>query len=130
MTPATMQEFASTLQVNLENYTRSFGPPPPPHIPPQERRPSIEEIYQNFKIADEMLSGSYANSVLIGHSPTEFFFDFITGFYPNPAVSARVYLSAMHIPRFLGMLKASVDNYQKRHGLPPGPPPSPNSPQI
>src|SRR5437762_10438038 len=40
MTPATMQEFASTLAVNLENYTRSFGPPPPPHIPPQERRPS------------------------------------------------------------------------------------------
>lgn len=124
MAPATMQEFAATLQINLENYTRSFGPPPPLIVPVPDRRPSIEEIYQNFKLPDDMLSGSYANSVLIGHSPSEFFFDFITGFYPNPAVSARVYIPAAHVPRFLNTIRSAVDNYQQRHGkLKPLPPP-------
>src|ERR1039458_779258 len=55
-----------------------YGPPTP--VP--DRRPTIQEIYENFRLPEELLSGSYANSVLIGHSPTEFFFDFITGFYP------------------------------------------------
>jgi hypothetical protein len=129
MTPTTMQELVATLQINLDNYTRSFGPPPPMHVPPQQPRPSIEEIYQNFKLADEMLSGSYANSVLIGHSPSEFFFDFITGFYPNPAVSARVYLPAAHVPRFLNTLRTCLDNYQQRHGKPQQLPP-PEEPPL
>src|SRR5437762_10338012 len=34
MTPATMSEFAAALQLNLENYTRAFGPPPPMPVPP------------------------------------------------------------------------------------------------
>jgi hypothetical protein len=118
MTPMTMQEFVATLQLNLDNYTRAFGPPPPMLVPQPQQRPSIEEIYQNFKLADDMLSGSYANSVLIGHSPSEFFFDFITGFYPNPAVSARVYLPASHVPRFLNTLRTCVTNYQQRYNNP------------
>ena len=44
-----------------------------------------------------MLSGRYANAVLIRHSATEFCFDFITNFYPQSAVSARVYIAAPHL---------------------------------
>jgi hypothetical protein len=57
-----------------------------------------------------MLSGSYANSVLIGHSPSEFFFDFITGFYPNPAVSRAGVTCRRHtfFPRFLNTLRTCL----------------------
>jgi hypothetical protein len=119
VTPHTMAEFANALQQNLDNYTKQFGPPPPFNPPPQTNRPTIQEVYENFNLGDDLLSGSYANSVLIGHSPTEFFFDFITGFYPTPAVSSRILMTAAHVPRFLGTLKACLEQYQQRYVRPP-----------
>jgi hypothetical protein len=44
-------------------------------------------------LPDEELSGSYANGVMIGHTPSEFKFDFLTNLFPTSAVSARVFLS-------------------------------------
>lgn len=113
--PATMAELINALKDNLQKYTNTFGPPPPlPPRPPNERRLTIAEIYENFKIPDELLAGSYANSVLMGHSATEFFFDFITGFYPTAAVSARVFLPAPVVPRFLGTLEGAYRQYLSR----------------
>lgn len=122
VTPQTMLEFVHALRENIANYTRVFGPPPPFQPPPQPNRPSIQEIYENFRLSDEQLSGNYANSVLIGHSQTEFFFDFITGFYPTPAVSARVLISATHVPRFLQTLETCIQQFQTRFGAKPTPP--------
>ena len=68
-----------------------------------------------------MHSGVYANSVLMGHSQTEFFFDFITGFYPTPAVSARVIIAAPQGPRFLTTLKGSLQQFQQRYMNKPPP---------
>jgi hypothetical protein len=113
--PATMAELITALKENLQKYTNTFGAPPPlPQRPPNERRLSITEIYENFKIPDELLAGCYANSVLMGHSATEFFFDFITGFYPTAAVSARIFLPAPVVPRFLGTLEGAWRQYMSR----------------
>jgi hypothetical protein len=114
ITPQTMSEFIQALQQNLENYKSQFGPPPPFNPPQPQNKPTLQEIYDNFKLPDEQLSGSYANSVLIGHSQTEFFFDFITGFYPTPAVSSRVLISAQQVPRFLQMLERCMEQYKTR----------------
>jgi hypothetical protein len=140
MTPATVHEFILALQQNMDTYLRTHGEFPKVIIPPQERRPTIEEIYEHYKVPEELNSGAYANTVLMGHSQTEFFFDFITGFYPTSAVSARVFLSAGHAPRFLNTLKASLQQYQVRYlnkqpgdvqppqpSPPPPPPIPPNS---
>lgn len=131
LSPQTMQEFITALQQNLENYSKTFGPPPPLPVPPQQPRPSIEEIYQNFKLSDDMQSGAYANSVLIGHGVTEFFFDFISGFYPNSAVASRVFMAAPQIPRFVTMLSTALQSYQTRYlrnPNAPGQPPPPGAP--
>ena len=128
--PSTMAEFAAALRQNLDVYTRTFGAPPP-LPPPGPNRPTLQEIYENFKVPDEMMSGVYANAVLIGHSVTEFFLDFITTFYPTSAVSARVYLSAPGVPRFLASVETALQQYQKRYqqnqqgqqNPPPQPPP-------
>jgi hypothetical protein len=114
MNPNTVVEFARTLEQNLEMYKRNFGDPPPLPPPPTDRKPTLQEIYDNFRLPDELLSGAYADAVMIGHSPTEFFFDFITTFYPTSSVSARVLIPAGQAPRFLGTINASLQQFQNR----------------
>ncbi|MBX3423065.1 MAG: DUF3467 domain-containing protein [Pirellulaceae bacterium] len=89
------------------------------------RHPSAEEIYDDLKVRDELLSGVYANAVMIGHGPHEFSFDFITNFYPHSAVSARVFLAAGQIPRLYDSLKGTWEQLRARLQPPPPPPPSP-----
>lgn len=124
MTPQTVAELIGALKQNVENFTRSFGPPP--QLPlPQPGRTNLQELYDNFKVPDDMLSGVYANGVLIGHSPSEFFFDFLTGFFPAAAVSARVFLPAGQAPRFLTALENGMKQHQaKMSGQQPPPPPN------
>jgi len=140
------RQFVSALQDNLSNYERRFGPlptvprplpepvdddiptepildrtqrtgSPPQSGEPQSAPPEIEEIYQELRIPDAMLSGRYANAVLIRHSATEFCFDFITNLFPRSAVSARVFLSVPHVVPFLRSLTMSLN--------PPQPPQDP-----
>jgi hypothetical protein len=115
--PAVMEQIVTAAGDNLEKYTKAFGPPPQLPKPPQ-KRPTIAEIYENFKLSDDMLSGAYSNSVMVGHSPAEFFFDFITGFYPTAAVSARIMTSAHHMPRIVDTLKMSMQQYRNRYSPP------------
>ena len=112
--PAIMEQVVTAASDNLAKYTEAFGSPPPLPEPPQ-RRPTIAEIYENFKLPDESLSGAYANSIMVGHSPAEFFFDFITGFYPTAAVSARVVTAAHHMPRIVDTLKMALQQYRNRY---------------
>ena len=60
------------------------------------------------------MSGTYANAVMIGHTATEFSFDFITTFFPKSTVSSRVFLSAPNVPRLLDSLKHSWGQYQRK----------------
>ena len=93
MPHAVLPRFISALEENLKRYEDRFGPPPKmPKPDPNVRRPSIQEIYDDLKLPDDVLSGSYCNSVMIGHSMSEFSFDFITNFFPQSAVSRRVFL--------------------------------------
>jgi hypothetical protein len=135
--PQVMFSFVASLRDNLNKFSERFGAPQPLPKPPQQNRPSIQELYEHFKLPDELLSGTYANSVLIGHSPSEFLFDFITGFYPTASVSSRVYLSAQQTPRVLETLSAALVTFQRRFAQqpqqppqqqPPPPPPPPQEP--
>src|SRR5437879_2974366 len=114
------------LRENLGNFTSKFGPPPALPAPPtQPTPPPIEEIYSQLKLADEMLSGFYANAVMIAHSSAEFYFDFITNFYPRSAVSCRVYLSAPQVPGLLNTLTRSFQQYQQKIAAQQQQPPRP-----
>lgn len=95
------------------------------------KRQNPQEVYDDLKLKDEILSGAYANAVMIGHGPYEFSFDFITNFYPQSAVSSRVYLASGHIHRLLESLRASWEQLRPRliQGNPPPQPPPPPPPQ-
>ncbi|MEZ5941508.1 MAG: DUF3467 domain-containing protein [Planctomycetaceae bacterium] len=70
--------------------------------------PPIEDIYDDLRLPDDLLSGRYANAVLIRHSGTEFCFDFITNLFPRSAVSARVFMASPHVGPFLSSMKRSL----------------------
>lgn len=115
MPPSVIPRLIAALQENLTNYQNRFGvlPPPPPPKPPGQQ-PSAQEVYEQLKLPDDVVSGKYANAVMIGHTGHEFSFDFITTFFPRSAVSSRVYLSAPNVPRFLDSLTHAYDQFQRR----------------
>jgi hypothetical protein len=103
------------LRENLNNYQAKFGPPPALHGPtPPPPPPPIDEIYNQLKLPDELLSGVYANVAMIAHSASEFYLDFITSFYPRSAVSCRVYFSAPQIPGVLNTLTRSYQQFEQK----------------
>ncbi|QDT11037.1 DUF3467 domain-containing protein [Planctomycetes bacterium K23_9] len=131
-----MPQFIDALNTNLELYRSRFGDP---HVPqqkpnPDARRPTPQEIYDDLKMPDETLSGVYANGVMIGHGASEFGLDFLTSFFPQSAVSARVFVSAGQVPRLLESLRGAVVQLEQRRanqqtGQPPilPPPTQPDS---
>jgi hypothetical protein len=110
--PSVVPSLIAALGENLNRYQKVFGPLPslvPP--PPGTKPPTVAEIYDNLKFADDLLSGVYANAAMITHSQAEFCFDFITNLYPRSAVSCRVYLAAPHVPGLLQSLRQSFEQH-------------------
>jgi hypothetical protein len=128
--PGVVPRFIAALRENLNNYTQRFGNPVMPGTPAhplcppataeaylqqqQQQQGSAQELYEQLKIKDLQLAGSYANAVMIGHTATEFLFDFITTFFPRSVVSARVYMAAPNVPRLLESLAHSFEQFQRK----------------
>jgi hypothetical protein len=135
--PGVVMQFIAALSENLKNYESKYSMPlvPAPQTGPGAAggHVSAQELYEQLKLQDDVLSGSYANAVMIGHTPSEFCFDFITTFYPRSAVSCRVFMAAPGVPRLLESLKHSFDKFQQKWAqqvnpqVPP-PPPAPSGP--
>ena len=125
LSPRVMGQFVNALRDNLRRYSEAFGSPREMPKPPQEHRRSIHEIYDDLKMTDDQLVGSYANTVMIGHTPAEFFMDFIARFFPAAAVAARIYMSAPQVPRMLETMAGSLAQYQQRRQKMPPPEPPP-----
>jgi hypothetical protein len=119
LTARVMSQLIEALKENLGKYEQAFGKPPELPRPNPDRRPGAKEIYSGLKLPDEVLSGSYANTVRIAHSAAEFHFDFITRFFPTAAVSARVYMSAPQVPRLLESLTTSYQHFLAKRQNPP-----------
>ena len=112
-----MPQFIDALTTNLDLYRNRFGEPQAPQQQPPNpdaRRPSPQEIYDDLKLPDEVMSGVYANGVMIGHGATEFGLDFLTSFFPQSAVSARVFVASGQVPRLLDSLKGAVKQLEQR----------------
>lgn len=134
MPHGTLPQFADALRKNLQIYAQRFGPPPTlPKVPPPPRPQTAQEIYDELKLPDQLLSGAYANGVMIGHTVSEFKLDFLTNLFPLSAVSSRVYLSAPQMPRLLESLESTWQQFQQRiqqqQQMPPRPPAPPHESQ-
>jgi hypothetical protein len=136
--PGVVAQFIAALTDNLNNYQSKYGAPIIPNGPagqpaaPPPSPVSAQDLYEQLKLQDDVLSGNYANAVMIGHTPCEFCFDFITTFFPRSAVSSRVFMAAPGVPRLLDSLKHSFEKYQQKiqqqRNTPPQTPPPPEEP--
>lgn len=115
--------FITALEENLKIYAQNFGGVPQMPTPKEstgERPPeSIEELYEQLKLPDEMLGGAYANAVMIGHAPAEFCFDFITNIYPRSVVASRVFLAAPQVPALHDVLVRTWKKFLESRGEQP-----------
>lgn len=128
--PGVVAQFIQALQENIQKHEDRFGGIPMPAVPPQPPgtpRQSAQDLYDQLKMPEDVMSGSYANAVMIGHSATEFSFDFITTFFPRSAVSQRVFLASPNAKRLLESLIHSFQQFQERLRNPPPPPPAQDS---
>lgn len=80
----------------------------------QPPAPSVEEIYNQLKLPEDVATGAYANTVMITHSPAEFCFDFITSFYPRSTVAARIFMAASQVPRVHATLTRSFEQFKQK----------------
>ena len=106
---AVLPSIIGALRTNLDNYRQRYGEPPELPRPPQnQRRPTVQEIYDELKLPDELLPGSYANGLMVGHSPSEFKLDFLTNLFPHSAVSCRVFVSVPQLPRIIESMSSNL----------------------
>jgi hypothetical protein len=68
------------------------------------------------KIADEVIRGSYANTLLVAHTAEEFVLDFILSLPPQPVCNARVLLHPGHLKRVIAALQQNLALYEAKHG--------------
>ncbi len=92
-------------------YARSTSSPPGP----------ITEFYEQVRFPEDLLGGSFANAVMIRHTPEEFSFDFISSLYPRPVVVSRVFVAAGRVPSFIDAMAGSLERFQAGGGLQPPP---------
>lgn len=109
-----LPQLIDALGKNIELYRKQFGDIPDVPGATLPRPLKIQDIYDELKIPDERLGGSYANAVMIMHNATDFKFDFLTNLYPQPAVSSRIFLSAPQVPRLLKSLQQHFQQLRQR----------------
>lgn len=98
------------------------GPGPAPGSPSGSgamSRHSAEDLYDQLRLPEDVMTGQYANAVMIGHTASEFSFDFIATFYPRSVVVQRVFLAAPNVPRLKDSLAQSFEQFRRRSGQPP-----------
>lgn len=83
----------------------------PNHSNPQEQQINIE-------LSEQMAEGTYANLVMIAHSQSEFFLDFVrlVPGAPKAKVQSRIILTPDHAKRLLHVLKDSIDKFEENVG--------------
>ena len=69
------------------------------------------------KIADEVLKGCYANTLLVSHTAEEFILDFILTLPPQAVCNARVIVHPGHLKRIIAALQQNLARYEAAHGV-------------
>lgn len=94
-------------------------PTPPAHPPVQEATgPRADDLYDQLKLSDKMLCGTFANVAMIRHTPEDFCIDFMANLYPRAVVTARVFISAGRILPFVDTLAGAFEKFRHRTGGP------------
>ena len=72
----------------------------------------------NVELPEDKAEGTYANMVMIGHSPTEIIMDFIRFMpgAPKAKVQSRIIMTPMHAKNLLKTLSENLKKFEKQFG--------------
>jgi hypothetical protein len=87
--------------------------PPPPQQPPQPGRPGALRLE-----IPATLNATYSNGVVITHTNTEIFFDFVQTVPNDPRVRVqhRIIMNPVQAKLFLDALRANIAHYEQKNG--------------
>jgi len=68
------------------------------------------------RFPEKLMSGSYANHMIVLHTREEFIMDFIMASPPAGNVTARVITSPGHMKRIIRALEDNVKKYEEKFG--------------
>jgi hypothetical protein len=112
-----LPQFIEALGKNIDVYSERYGPIPAPasaEQPVAATQPTPHEIYEDLKVSDDVMTGRYANGMMVGHTQSEFRIDFLANMFPRPIVTCRVFLSAPQVPRLRESLSRSWEQFRQR----------------
>ena len=114
--PPHIKKMLRALLENTKRYEEAHGPIPdqPKNTPPKPEKAS--DLYAKLQIADELLGGTFSNSMIIKHTRDVFIMDFLTNFPPAPKVTARLIVSPAQIRSIISTLDGNLSQYEKRFG--------------
>ncbi|MEM1043048.1 MAG: DUF3467 domain-containing protein [Bacteroidota bacterium] len=83
---------------------------------PQDPNASQPQI--NIELTEKVAEGTYANLVMIAHSPEEFILDFIRVMpgVPKARVKSRIVVTPQHAKRLLAALEENIGRYEASFG--------------
>jgi hypothetical protein len=76
--------------------------------------PDLAGLYEQLKLPDDLLPGTFANAVMITHMAEEFCMDFIVNSYPRSIVACRVFTAAGRIPSLLETIRGALDGSKEK----------------
>lgn len=68
------------------------------------------------RFPEDLMSGSYANHMVVLHTREEFIMDFILASPPAGNVTARVITSPGHMKRIIRALQDNMEKYEEKYG--------------
>ncbi len=72
----------------------------------------------NVKLDATIGEGTYSNMFMMAWSPSEFIMDFgrLMPGIPEAKIYSRIVTTPQHAKQFFNILKANIENYEKKHG--------------
>ena len=88
-------------------------------MPSNGPQPNAQQDQQlNLELDEETAEGTYANLVMIAHSPEEFILDFIRMVpgVQKAKVKSRIIITPQHAQRLMNALAENIERYEQAHG--------------
>lgn len=95
-------ETASTPASKRESPSRADEPEE------SSQSPDLAGLYDQLKLPDDLLAGTFANGVMITHMAEEFCIDFMVNSYPRSLVVCRIFIPAGRVPSLLETMRGAI----------------------
>jgi len=115
VTSQQLKRILRVLRENIRLYEEAFGVLPAIAANAPSRNTNAGDLYAQLHVPDELLGGSYSNTMTSRYTRDIFILDFMTKFPPIAKVVSRVLISTQQIRSISGAIEDNIAQYEKRY---------------